>query len=204
MKEIIDYLIEKYNPEGLILYGSYQDGTYGEYSDFDGLLICDKKNENHDDSRVNGVQLDVFIYTAQEVQSLPAEDFVQVYGGCIILDQKGTAQKLLTRIREYIDHFPLKKEDEIKQDISWCKKMLLRAKRNDAEGFYRRHWLLTDSLMIYSDVKGEYYFGPKKTLAKMKQQDEAVFTKYVAALENMDDEGLEEWVACLSKMCLCN
>ncbi|MBR5947015.1 MAG: nucleotidyltransferase domain-containing protein, partial [Clostridia bacterium] len=65
---------------------------------------------------------------------------------------------------------------------------------DDAEGFYRRHWLLTDSLEVYCDAKGLRYFGSKKTLRLIERTDSVAFRIYSAALKVFERERLEEWV----------
>ena len=75
--------------------------------------------------------------------------------------------------------------------------MLLRTMRNDAEGFYRWHWVLFDSLEIYCDVKGLHYYGPKKALRLMEQTDDEAFQIYSDALRIFKREHLSEWISYL-------
>ena len=76
--------------------------------------------------------------------------------------------------------------------------MLLRAGREDAEGMFRWHWLLTDSLEIYCDVMRERYRGPKKALRWMERAHPDAFACYTAALSRMDRAATEEWVEYLA------
>lgn len=39
MDKIIQYLTDTYHPNAIILYGSYQDGTQDDSSDFDCMLL---------------------------------------------------------------------------------------------------------------------------------------------------------------------
>ena len=39
---IIDYLKETYQPEAIIVYGSFADGSAISYSDFDAIVIAGK------------------------------------------------------------------------------------------------------------------------------------------------------------------
>ena len=41
---VITYLKDTYHPRALLIYGSYVRGDYDEYSDFDCMIIVDKKN----------------------------------------------------------------------------------------------------------------------------------------------------------------
>ncbi len=78
--------------------------------------------------------------------------------------------------------------------------MLLRTRRGDAEGFYRWHWLLVDSLEIYYDAKKLHYFGPKKALKYMEKEDSNSFQRYNAALKELSDEQLTAWISHLREM----
>ena len=197
---IIDYLTETYHPSGLIVYGSYADGSNNENSDFDALVITDGIRK-HDTSTVGGTVLDVFVYPAATFGSDPdPRDYIQIYDGKIILDHAGTAKRLQERVRAFVDRAPQKTRDEIMGEIAWCEKMLSRTVRGDAEGYYRWHWLLTDSLEIYTDVKGQYYFGPKKTLRMMRQTDAESYRICSQALSDFSRDSLAAWVGCLKAL----
>ena len=58
--KIIDYLKKTYQPESIIVYGSFADGSANLNSDFDALIIAGKE-KLHDSSFVDGVVLDLFI-----------------------------------------------------------------------------------------------------------------------------------------------
>ena len=77
--------------------------------------------------------------------------------------------------------------------------MLLRTKRGDAEGFFRWHWLLTDSLEIFCDAAGHPYRGPKKALRWLEEYDPEGFARYQAALSGFRRENLENWISYLEQ-----
>lgn len=189
MEEIIAYLRKTYDPVGLILYGSYRDGTQNEQSDFDALLLCNGEY-CHDTSVCGGVRLDVFAYPTDA--ALPPEEFVQIYDGAVLIDETGAARELLQKVRLHVDGCPKKTPEEKAELRSWCEKMLSRACRGDAEGQYRAHWLLTDSLQIYCDVRDRFYFGPKKTILRMQDADPQGYALFCAAL--VDPNCLESWI----------
>ena len=149
---IIRYLLDTYQPEAIITYGSFADGSAGEHSDFDALVIAGEK-PTHNASVVGGTLLDVFVYPSETFQQPynPA-DFVQVAEGTIVLDESGAAERLKAAVQQYLNNLPEKTPEELRQEAAWCRKMLGRAAREDAEGLYRWHWLLTDSLEIYFDL----------------------------------------------------
>jgi len=196
-EKIIHYLKETYQPEAVILYGSFADGSMNEHSDFDALVIANHE-KMHDASVIDGMILDVFIYPPDTFRSeYDPEEFVQIRDGKIVLDKDGIAERLQKRVLAYIERKPKKSADEIQREIAWCEKMVLRTKRDDAEGYFRWHWMLTDSLEIYCDVIGSYYCGPKKSLRRMEQTDKEAFRIYAESLKRFDRESLSEWVSYL-------
>ena len=197
---IVRYLKAAYQPDAIITYGSFADGSANENSDFDALVIANHE-KTHDSSVIDGIMLDVFIYPAEMFRSeIDPEAFVQIWDGQIVWDKTGIADRLRQQVLAYIEHAPKKSPDEIQQEIGWCEKMLLRTTRKDAEGYYRWHWLLFDSLEIYCDVKGLRYFGPKKALRLMERTDVEAFQIYSQALRNFERETLSEWVSYLKRI----
>ena len=197
---IISYLKDTYEPDAIIVYGSYADGSADGNSDFDALILADHE-KTHDSSVIDGIVLDVFVYPAEAFRSeYDPEEFIQVWDGKIVLDKNGTAGLLQKRVLECIADTPQKTEKEIRQEIAWCEKMLSRTARGDAESRYRWHWLLVDSLEIYCDVKGLYYHGPKKALRFMERTDEEAFGLYSAALKEFEREHLSDWILYLKRL----
>lgn len=193
--KILDYLKETYQPDAIIVYGSFADGSANRNSDFDALIISDHRKE-HDMSVIDGTVLDVFIYPVETFQSeYDPKEFVQVWDGKIILDKNSIADRLQKRVLEYIERIPKKTADEIKQEISWCEKMISRTMREDTEGYYRWHWVLFESLEIYIDTKGLHYYGPKKALRFMEKTDAESFHIYSNALKEFKREYLSEWIS---------
>ena len=194
---IINYLSTTYSPSAIIVYGSFADGSAGAASDFDALLIADS-SQQHDSSVIDGTVLDVFLYPPETFQKpYDPETFIQVHDGIILLDQDGFATGLKSRVQEFIAQAPRKTPEELQQEIDWCKKMLVRTARGDAEGYFRWHWLLCDSLEIYFDIKQLYYFGPKKSLRSMTKSDPESYRIYSRALKDWNQASLSEWIACL-------
>lgn len=200
MKEqIIDYLVKTYHPEAIITYGSYADGTANANSDFDALIIANS-SITHDESSVAGVTLDVFIYSPEiDSENTDPDEFIQIHDGIIELDKNGAALRLMERVSEYIASIPLKTAEETRQEIEWCKKMLLRTARDDAEGYFRWHWLLMESLEIYFDIIRKRYWGPKKALLQLQECDAVAYKIYEAALKDFSRDTLSAWIDHMEK-----
>lgn len=199
-EQIVRYLEEKYRPETIIVYGSFADGSNNQNSDFDALVIGDGL-EGHDSSFVAGVTLDVFLYPPERFAGdFDPEEVAQCFDGKLLLDKNGLGERLLARVREYLAAYRPRERRLAEQDLDWCRKMLGRCVRGDPEGFYRWHWLLKDSLEIYIDLRGQRFFGPKKALRAMEQEDPESFALYSAALKSLDRAALEAWVGRLESL----
>lgn len=198
MDMILEYIKSTYAPVSVILYGSYADKTNNLNSDFDALVISASHPQHHDTSLVGGILLDVFVYPAEYFDgAFDCADFVQICDGKVVMDTENRGADLQAKVRTYLQSRPPKTVDEVRASVDWCLKMCDRAKRGDAEGMYRWHWLLTDSLEIFCDVVGKPYFGPKKTLIWMRKTYPEAFACCEKALKSFDMESLEGWVHCI-------
>lgn len=201
VKNILQYVQEVYTPLSIIVYGSYADGSQNQNSDFDALVVSEKHEKFHDVSCVNGVQLDVFVYPQKYIQeSNDIKEFVQIADGKIVFDTNEYGAILKKQASEYMKALSGKTLEELHAEVEWCKKMVLRTERKDAEGMFRWHWVLTDSLEIYCDLKQHQYKGPKKSLLWMEKYDPKAFACYKNALFHFDHDDLKKWIDYLAKM----
>ena len=201
MEQIIEYIKQRYNPLSIIIYGSYANGTNNLNSDFDALIISRSHEQHHDTSFVNDIQLDVFVYPASYFEGeYDCNEFIQIFDGSIIVDSGNIGEKLQTRILSYLENCPNKTDAEIQANIDWCVKMYERVKRGDAEGLFRWHWVLVDSLEIFCDTVQHPYLGPKKTLMWMKENYPTAFSCYEKALTEFRMESLEKWIVYIKNL----
>lgn len=197
VEDILNYLYETYAPETLILYGSYADGTDNEGSDFDALILADYE-VYHDMSNVGGVQLDVWVYPVDYFATDDTlEEIVQIADGIVLHDPRGKGAALRELVKAYAATRPVKSDEENAASLAWCRKMLVRTARADAEGLYRWHWLLADSLEIACDLLHQPYRGPKKSLRWLEDAYPDVYAVYARALAEFTQEALTAWVECL-------
>ncbi len=191
---ILDYLKRQYQPLAVMTYGSFADGSQNTHSDFDALVIANGPKK-HDTSTVAGTVLDVFVYPPETfATSYDPMDFVQVFDSAIVIDRDGMGAKLKNSVLETMERQPFPTREEVQEEIDWCRKMQRRSLRADAEGFYRWHWVLMDSLEIYCDACGRRYLGPKKSLAWMRKNDPAGYDLYARALKDFSQPALERWL----------
>ena len=78
--------------------------------------------------------------------------------------------------------------------------MLVRTQRGDAEGLFRWHWVLTDSLEIFCDVVQHPYRGPKKTLRWLQETYPEGYALYAVALASMEHPALAAWIAYIEEV----
>ena len=127
------------------------------------------------------------------------EDFIQIFDGKIITDSDDIGKTLQKKVQAYLESRPVKSQAEIAANIDWCVKMFERVKRCDAEGLFRWHWALVDSLEIFCDIMHHPYFGPKKTLKWMEETQPAAFACYKKALEDFHTDSLKNWIAYIKR-----
>ena len=201
MNVLIEYIKQQYQPLSIIVYGSYADGSHTADSDFDALVISQSHREFHDVSLLNGTPLDVFVYPASYFKGeFDCDEFIQLHDGNILMDTDEIGLSLKQKVLSYIESLPRKSEEEVRNQIAWCRKMLLRTKRADTEGLFRWHWLLTDSLEIFCDTVQHRYWGPKKTLRWMENAYPEGFSYYTSALAEFKTESLERWISYLEQL----
>ena len=105
---IAAYLCEKYDPDFLIVYGSFADGSAGLSSDFAALLGYDGPAK-HDDAVVDGTELDVFCYPVSDFDAdFDPRDFLQVFDGELLRDRSGRGERLRRRVLDHIAAAPKK------------------------------------------------------------------------------------------------
>ena len=201
LDHVLAYLKETYDPSVVIAYGSFANGTNDSHSDFDALVVTEQAEALHDDTVVDGTVLDVFLYSPEHFTgAYQITEIEQIYDGEVLIDRDGLGAALRQKAQESVSAYQPKPRAELKMEISWCRKMQQRAERGDAEGYYRWHWLLTDSLEIYCDLQQQRYLGPKKSLAYLKQSDINAYHTYQKALACFDKESLKAWVDCLGDL----
>ena len=192
---VIKYIIEQYNCHSIILYGSFANGGYTDESDIDLLCFSDDYNKENDTTILNNRQLDAWIYNSQDMNDI--SQFLHVKDGKIILDNKNKCSEFLANIDLMFDEGPKQLTDKEKDFLKdWLKKMLRRAKKGDIEGNFRYHWMLTDMLEIYFNIKGIWYLGPKKSLNWLYENDKTIYQMFDKALRiNADINEVEQLIA---------
>lgn len=172
-----------YAAHTILLYGSMADGSANADSDLDLAAFAPVDPLIRVAELRDGVFIDAFVYP-EAVLEHPEDEHLRFRGSRILLQQAGSAESLLQLLEEKYqagpDPLPV---DEVAVRRTWARKMLVRIQRGDAEGNYRRHWLLTALLEDYFLLRGLWFEGPKKALAWLSAHDPAALQAMEAALE---------------------
>lgn len=103
-ERVTKYLVQKYNCHTIILYGSYSRGDFTEESDLDIICFSNRMENKNDVGSFEGIQLDVWIYNTEKMDNL--EQFLHIYKGKILLNEKGLANKFLLGIENIYNNGP--------------------------------------------------------------------------------------------------
>ncbi|MBY6036918.1 nucleotidyltransferase domain-containing protein [Fictibacillus nanhaiensis] len=175
------YLMQKYRCHTIILYGSYSRGDFTDESDLDIVCFSDTTDDKNDVEAFEDIQLDVWIYNTKKMNN--PEEFLRVHEGRTLLNERSLAEKFLLEIQDTYKKGPKQLSNEERVFLkSWLKKMYIRSTKNDIEGNYRFHWMLKDSLEIYFELKGLWYFGPKSSFVWLRANDEMAYALFNNAL----------------------
>jgi predicted nucleotidyltransferase len=173
----------EYGAHTILLYGSMADGSADADSDLDVAAFGPVERVTRVAELRDGIFVDAFVYP-DTVLDAPEEEHLRFRGSRILLQRAGAAASLLERLEERYEAGPEPlPADEVEVRRTWARKMVARIQRGDAEGDYRRHWLLTVLLEDYFHLRGSWFEGPKKALAWLATHDAATSRALEAALE---------------------
>lgn len=186
-QEAIDYLVKKYQPHTLILYGSRSRGDATENSDLDIACFCDEIKETKEAGIFQGIYLDAWIYPTSYMQSV-ANDALRFQESILLIDSQGYGAGYLEKVQERFKRGPEKLSSLDREHlILWLYKMLRRVQINDACGNYRKAWLQFELLEAYFTLRGIWFLGDKKSFAYLKQNDKEAYQLFTAAYNDLQD-----------------
>lgn len=178
---VIERIVAQLREQGchtVILYGSRARGDWTERSDYDvaGFRAGDEASR---DARWDGeVYLDLFVYPDARLAE-PDQEMLKLRGGTVLHDAEGRAQSFMDALNAFFAAGPEQlPEYERSARRAWAVKMVQRARQGDAEGDYRRHWLLMALLEDYFALRGEWYLGPKWALAWLREHRAPVYALF--------------------------
>lgn len=181
---IID-LQEKYKPHTIILYGSRARKDCTPSSDIDVVCFVDGATPIQDAREFEGLYLDAWVY-GSDAMSASSDELLRIADGYCLYDSQGHGEAFLKQLQQRIEQGPKPLSSSERQHTKqWVDKMLERAKSSDVESLYRRYWLAIDLLQIYFELRGQWYFGPKKSLIWLREHDSTghhLFHRFTSAV----------------------
>lgn len=195
IEHVLEYVKEKYDPKAIMLYGSYASFDYNENSDLDMFIVVDKKEKNHDNSKIDGVELDLFIFTKDEIMDIENLDvLLTAYDGIILKDSDNILSDLKDRVRKYVFDNTDLGDDEIEFIRNYIVKTISRSKNNDLDSKFRLINLLSESLANYCLLRRKFYFGSKKTIKYLIENDIYGYELFENALKNKGYHDIIDWL----------
>lgn len=175
-------LVQARGAHTVLLYGSRADGSAGEDSDYDIAAFGPRDGTGRDTRTIDGVFLDVFLYP-ESALSQPGPEWLKLRGSVVLLQRGQEADRFLQGLDAVFTQGPPPlPADEISARTTWAWKMATRMERGDAEGHYRRAWLLTALLEDYFALRRQWFEGPKKALQWLQAHDPETAQALQAAL----------------------
>jgi predicted nucleotidyltransferase len=180
---IVRELVRSHGAHTILLYGSRADGSAGPDSDWDVAAFADVPRTLRITRPFGRTFLDVFVYPEGQLDA-PTQEHLKLADAVVVLERDGSGRQLMDKVAAIIGRGPEPlPPDELQARRDWVHKMLDRMGRGDAEGDYRRAWLLTMLLEDYFHLRGLWYRGPKKSLAWLAAHDPGTHAAFVAALK---------------------
>lgn len=196
LSEITRLLVDRHKCHTVLLYGSRAHDRASVGSDWDVLGVRADGPSVREARSLGDGWLDAFIHPEAHFEKLD-EGCLRFLDGRVLVDQRGFAKNLLSRITAFEKQGPPPLADEAAMR-AWYPKMLARVSRGDVEARYRRAWLLFDSLEAWFRLRRRWYRGPKESLAWLAANEPAVHAIFARALEpTANDDDLAALVSCV-------
>ncbi|HMM59691.1 MAG TPA: nucleotidyltransferase domain-containing protein, partial [Candidatus Rifleibacterium sp.] len=135
----------------------------------------------------HGLSLDAWFYPTESMNP-DNDEFLRLHDGCCLQDMDGTGRAFLNRLHEKFLKGPAPvTEEERRHSTEWVRKMLQRASGSSIEALYRRSWLAVEILMIYFQLRNQWYCGPKKSFGWLEKNDPQALRLFQAVYQDPEN-----------------
>ena len=189
---IFSYLEDIYDPSSILLFGSYIDGSFTSESDLDILVITDRSLLRKDESIINGIQLDCDIYSKKDIELLGPSEFIRIHDAVIIKDD-GAGQELKAAVNRYLEQKRITSDEQKQSIINWTKKTIGKLSLNTDDSNFRAALLLWESLPNYFFLRDLIYYGSKKAISYIKENDPKGYDILHRALNSKSLDDIRRW-----------
>lgn len=191
MKNLEELLVTelklRFQPDIIILYGSRARGDADINSDIDVACFCQKPELKKEARNFHGLSLDAWFYPTESMNP-DNDEFLRLHDGCCLQDMDGTGRAFLNRLHEKFLKGPAPvTEEERRHSTEWVRKMLQRASGSSIEALYRRSWLAVEILMIYFQLRNQWYCGPKKSFGWLEKNDPQALRLFQAVYQDPEN-----------------
>jgi predicted nucleotidyltransferase len=200
LKKIEHDIIQNYKCHTIILYGSRARGEATSTSDYDILAIRENGDLERDCRLFENFYLDIFVYSEEAIRN-PDTSLIRIKDGIVLRQKDSMGDDLLVKIKSIFNAGPPATPTWEKHEINtWVMKMLDRAKQDDIEGNFRRHWLLHDLLECYFKLRDKWYLGPKESFQYLKKSDMQTYVAFNKALQSdASFDEIEKLISCVKR-----
>lgn len=182
LSKIVHDMQAKHGCHTVILYGSRARNEPTHASDYDIIAIREHGDFARDCRIFEGFYLDAFIYQEDSIKN-PDISLIRMKDGIVLIQKEDMGDTLIKKIKNiFQEGAPKTPAWEKNEIITWTQKMLQRARENDIEGNFRRHWLLHDLLECYFKLRNSWYLGPKESFQWLKSNDPVTYSAFENAL----------------------
>lgn len=184
-------LIAKHGCHTVILYGSRAREDHTSRSDYDVVGVSARAREmSRIGRKIGGEYWDVFIYPEASLRK-PGESHLSMKDGRVLLEKDGFGTKFLARLERLHRAGPKKLPAwEVRLKKTWLEKTLERSRERNAEGDFRRLWLVIGCLEDYFVLRKRWYRGSKESLAWLEEHEPSLHRLFARALKSPHDDAV--------------
>jgi hypothetical protein len=192
---VVKILIEKFNPEAIILVGSRADGTATESSDWDTFLFCGERRAGIEILQ-DTLKIDVNFSSWPNKEQYFDAGFGPVHPIKVLYDRSnGQLNNLLGVTQIAYDKGPLKIQPEIctlhMRVIERTLEKLEKYQNNKELAFYYKGMFLRSFLTVWFEQQNMWERSPVLALAFIKENSEHVYLELKQLIDSSGEKSVQ-------------